>query len=256
MSNYTKNINNNLHINNKNNKLDTILFYINFIIFYIISHIFAFFDKITCNNYAINLALNTLSNSFKFTLPEFKTQIINKQYSNMNNTIYVSHHYSYTDSVTLLYALKKLNFVAKNIHLTSNFMLQDFLNIKNLIYESFGIKHFSEYNKNLNIIVIDKANDKISGFEKIKKEIIEKQLSNIWIYPSGTFPDTKFRTGAFALAKELNYQICPVQLYGFNDYSTDENYINKKHAIIEFLQPFKVDNIEDARDYCQTILIK
>jgi 1-acyl-sn-glycerol-3-phosphate acyltransferase len=239
-----------------NNKLDSILFYINFIIVYILSYFFAFLDKITCNNNALNLMFDTLISSFKFTLPEFKTQVINKQYANLDKTIYVSHHYSYSDSITLILALKQLNFVAKNIHLTSNFMLQDFLNIKNLFYESSGIKHFNNYNNKLNIIVIDKKNDKISGFEKIKKEIIERKLPNIWIYPSGTFPDTKFRTGAFALAKELGFKICPVQLYGFNDYSIDKNYINKKHAIIEFLQPFTVDNIEDAREYCQTILVK
>jgi len=250
-------LNNKNNKNNKeNNKLDTFLFYINFIIVFILSYFYAFFDKITCNNNAINLMFNTLTNSFNYTLPEFKTQIINKQYANMDKTIYVSHHYSYSDSITLILALKQLNFVAKNINLTSNFMLQDFLNIKNLFYESFGITHFNNYNKKLNIIVIDKKNDKISGFEKIRKEIIERELSNIWIYPSGTFPDTTFRTGAFALAKELDFQICPVQLYGFNDYSKDKNYINQKHAIIEFLKPFKVDNIQDARDYCQTILVK
>lgn len=237
-------------------KLDSILFYVNFIIFFILSNLYAFLDKITCNNKAIELAFNTLLSGLKYTLPEFKYHIINEKYANMNKTVYVSHHYSYNDSITLLIALKKLNFVAKNIHLTSNFMLQDFLNLKSLFYNSFGVKHFNTYNQQLNIIVIDKKNDGIGGYEKIKKEMIDRQLSNIWIYPSGTFPDIQFKTGAFRLAKELGYKICPVQLYGFNDYSIDKNYINKKNITIRFLEPFEVDDVEIARDYCQSILVK
>jgi len=189
-------------------------------------------------------------------LPEFKSHIINKKYMNNEKTIYVSHHYSYSDSITLLLVLGQLNFVAKNIPLTSNFMLQDFLNLKTLVYHSFGIKHFNVYNQKLNIIVIDKKNDGIGGYEKIKKDMIERQMSNVWIYPSGTFPGTKFKTGAFRLAKELGYKICPVQLYGFNDYAIDKNYINKKQVTIRFLEPFDVDDIETARDYCQSILVK
>jgi 1-acyl-sn-glycerol-3-phosphate acyltransferase len=233
---------------------DTIIYYCSLIALYIIGTLLTMFDRLFCCSLSNQMMSAFFKNMLQHTIADYDIKVVNRELYNQPKTIYVSHHYSYTDSTTLYLALGQINYVVASFPVTPYKRLAKFATTGTMLYNTYLFNHLSDTN-GMKLIVIERGNN---AYEKMKSDMIDRKIDNIWIFPSGTIVKSEFRTGAFRLAKELGYRICPVQLNGFNDYNKDNNYIKNKNMEVIFKESFSMDNKtpEEARDFCQTLLTK
>jgi 1-acyl-sn-glycerol-3-phosphate acyltransferase len=157
----------------------------------------------------------------------------------MDKTIYVSNHYDYMDSLLIIYALKNMNFVVKTFPIIDKCIIGDYINTGPLLYQTNIFKQFSKL-KCLKIVMLEV--DSGNSYEDLKYQMIKKKIDKIWIFPSGNIVKKQFKIGAFKLAHELNYQICPVKLHNFDKHMETNDLSNLS---IEFLKPFHITNKND-----------
>jgi 1-acyl-sn-glycerol-3-phosphate acyltransferase len=218
----------------------TLLIIVAYIINIILTNLAVFLDVLTCRDYGKRFIdyLNTFL--LKLILPKMDIQITNKEMYNRANTIYVSNHMGYYDGIILQSILPEVKFIAKNIKLTKNVLLQDFFNIEAMYYLLGNGRFPGEPNKTVIVLPYEK------GYQSMLSCIIDSWPMNLWIFPSGSLETPEFRSGAFRIAKQLGWNICPVRLSGFPEYKkcgvVFPNNIDK--ISVEFGRPRKIKDVE------------
>lgn len=227
----------------------------------IVAMISSWFDKLLYGGHGKSFDKLITSKLFKFAIPDIRFNVINVKAFNQPRTIYVSNHPGLYDGTILNHLLVNITFVAKDFGLVKNPLFNDLLTVGN-IYYLLGLNKTTTDGS----VILLEPNDvnkpgsikpvggKTGGcYSNLLEKIVELWPKNLWIFPSGSVVTTEFKSGAFRLAKQLGWKICPVRLSNFPEYNVSCSMFpdDVSSMSVTFGKAMAVDNVEETLKFCQ-----
>lgn len=217
----------------------------------ILAMISSWCDKLLYGGHGKSLDKLITSKLFKFAIPDIRFNVINVKAYNQPKTIYVSNHPGLYDGTILNHLLPNITFVAKDFGLVKNPLFNDLLTVGNLYY----ILGLNKTSTDGSVILLEPTDVNKTGgsYINLLEKIVELWPKNLWIFPSGSVITTEFKSGAFRLAKQLGWKICPVRLNNFPEYNVSWSMFpdDVSSMSVTFGTAVNVDDIEETLAFCQ-----